>query len=414
MHGCKKWWGGLLVPASLALISGCGWWNAQTDEGEEDPVLVSDDASGSAPAPSKSGAPQQKLELHLKPGDRFPLRKTVEHTLRQPTGQDWSTSRSNLDLLLSVTVNEIREPGGPRNNPDPRGGQKRLQVQYHRIRFSQEVAGQNKVQYDSDAPQRPLSLAAIGYHGLKDNGFEFWLSAENQIIEIVGFDQFLERCLRDVPPARQQQVRAAMAATTGSDGIANFVDDSIGLLPVTAVREGESWSRDRHVLQPVPMYASNRYTLRRITDEIAEIDITGTVSPSVNFGPSQQPNHEINVSVRGGNSVGTCLLDRRTGLPMQSRVEQSLDMVVRLPDGSEFDQYKSTLTTIKYFPGQDGGAPISPAADPAGANGAVVHADAEVPAAAPRGQGTGPRERTGVTPTSGESSSAPPAVNPRR
>src|SRR5258707_666053 len=81
--------------------------------------------------------------------------------------------RSNLDLLLSVTVNEIRAAGSPGANssganPDPRAGQKRLQVQYHRIRFSQEVAGQNKIQYDSDAPQRPIPLAALGYHGLKD------------------------------------------------------------------------------------------------------------------------------------------------------------------------------------------------------------------------------------------------------
>jgi hypothetical protein len=83
-------------------------------------------------------------------------------------------------------------------------------------------------------------------------------------------------------------------------------------------------------------------------------------------------------------------------------------MVVRLPDGSEFDQYKSTLTTIKYFPGQDGGSPISPGTDPAPSNGTVVHADAEVPAATPRGQGTGPRERPVVTPAAGENS------NPRR
>jgi len=268
------------------------------------------------------------------------------------------------------------------------------------------------VQYDSDAPQRPVPLSALGYHGLKDNGFEFWLSADNQIIEIVAFDQFLDRCMREVPPGRQQQVRAAMAATSGSDGIANFVDDSIGLLPATAVREGETWSRDRQVLQPVPMHLRNRYVLRRITDEIAEIDITGTVSPSVNFGPATPANRDLNIVVRGGNSVGTCLLDRRTGLPMQSRVEQSLDMTVRLPDGSEFDQYKSTMTTIKYFPGQEA-APISPGSSPAGSSGAVVHADAEVPAV-PRDQGTVGRQKAAVTPVGAETQPSRSGATPGR
>src|SRR5207248_1837630 len=102
---------------------------------------------------------------------------------------------------------------------------------------------------------------------------------------------------------------------------------------------------------------------------IAEIDITGTVSPSATYGPSNQPNPEVNVTIRGGTSLGNCLLDRRTGLPMQSRVEQSLEMNVRLADGSEFDQQKTTVTTIKYFPEQG-----APQGSPASAQGSVVHA----------------------------------------
>jgi hypothetical protein len=41
---------------------------------------------------------------------------------------------------------------------------------------------------------------------------------------------------------------------------------------------------------------------------------------------------------------------------MQSRVEQSLEMHVRLADGGEFDQYRSTLTTIKSVADQIGQA----------------------------------------------------------
>lgn len=378
MHGRPDIPAATLVIACLLSLSGCGWWNGQADETEEDPILTAEDPSA-AEGSATPEAPKQKLELNLKPGDRFPLVKTVEHTLRQPAPEGWTISRSNLEMLLSVTVSEIHEPDRGQQPPDPRAGQKKLQVQYHRVRFSQELPGRNKVDYDSNAPVLPIPLAAQGYHGLKDNGFEFWLSVDNQILEIVGFDQFLDRCLRDVLPARKQQVRAAMAATSGGDGITNFVEDSIGLLPTTAVREGDGWTRERQVLQPVPMYTSTRYTLRRITDEIAEIDILGSVSASATYGPSNQPNNEINVTIRGGNSLGNCLLDRRTGLPMQSRVEQSLDMNVRLADGSEFDQQKTTVTTIKYFPEQ-GDPKVSPGA-PASPQGNVVQAVAETPAA---------------------------------
>jgi hypothetical protein len=369
----------MLVIVCLLALSGCGWWNGQADDLEEDPILTAEDPAAGDKGSASSAAPQQKLELNLKPGDRFPLMKTVEHTLRQPAPEGWTISRSNLEMLLSVTVNEIREPNRGQQPADPRAGQKKLLVQYHRVRFSQELPGRNKVDYDSDAPAFPIPLAAQGYHGLKDNGFEFWLSVNNQILEIVGFDQFLDRCLREVPPARKQQVRAAMAATSGGDGITNFVEDSIGLLPTTAVREGDGWTRERQVLQPVPMYTSTRYTLRRITDEVAEIDILGSISPSATFGSANQPNNELNVTIRGGNSLGSCLLDRRTGLPMQSRVEQSLDMNVRLADGTEFNQHKTTVTTIKYFPEQ--GDPKGSPGEPARPKGDVVPAVAESPAA---------------------------------
>ena len=379
MHGSKNILALMLVIICLLCLSGCGWWNGQADEAEEDPVLTAEDPAAGTDGSATSKAPQQKLELNLKPGDRFPLIKIVEHNLRQPAPEGWTISRSNLEMLLSVTVNEIHEPDRGQPPADPRAGQKKLQVQYHRVRFSQELPGGNKVDYDSDAPALPIPLAAQGYHGLKDNGFEFWLSINNQILEIVGFDQFLDRCLREVHPARKQQVRAAMAATSGGDGITNFVEDSIGLLPTTAVREGDGWTRERQVLQPVPMYTSTRYTLRRITDEIAEIDILGTVSPSVTYGPSNQPNNEINVTIRGGNSLGNCLLDRRTGLPMQSRVEQSLEMNVHLADGSQFDQQKTTVTTIKYFPEQ--AEPKGSPGAPATPQGSVVQALAESPPA---------------------------------
>jgi hypothetical protein len=351
--------------------AGCGWWDAESADADEDQLLTPDDAESSPLV----AAPQQKLELNLKPGDRFPLLKTVEHTLRQPAEQGWSVSRSSLEILLSVTVKEIRPMStrGPGFN-DPRAGEKRLEVQYHHVQFSQELPGRPKIEYNSDAPVFPIPLSAVCYHGLKDNRFEFWLNKDNQIVGIVAFDQFLDRCLRDVPAARQQQMRAAMFATSGAEGIANFVDESIGLLPSSAVREGDTWTRDRQILQPVPMYSSTRYGLRRITDEAAEIDIVGTLS-SLIANSNNQVRQDVDVTIRGGQSIGTCILDRRTGLPLQSKVEQSLDMLVKLSNGSEFEQHKSTVTTVKYCP--ELGAKTAPSAAPAAGSGPVVHAAAE-------------------------------------
>jgi hypothetical protein len=370
----------ILFAACLFALPGCSVWEMESADLEDDQILAADDVDEVQAAP---GIPQ-KLELQLKPGDRFPLLKTVEHTLRQPSEGGWSISTSSLEMLLSITVQEIRPPVGRGSRfDDPRAGEKRLEVQYHRIRFSQQLPGNDCLEYDSDSPVLPIPLAAVGYHGLKDNRFEFWLNQDNQIVEIVAFDQFLDRCLRDVPTERQEQVRAALAATSGADGIANFVDDSIGLLPNSTVREGDSWTRDRQILQPVPMHCSTRYVLRRITDDVAEIDIAGTLSSLITSleNPIQL---DVEVSIRGGQAMGACTLDRRTGLPLNSRVDQSLDMLVKLSDGTEFEQHKTTVTTVRHVPDLGGrqAIPSTPPPSSAGTSaGDVVQTGAE--AAAP-------------------------------
>lgn len=354
------------VPASIVMatcfvwFSGCGWWSAQADNSvEEDLADVSDDTLPAVPAAKPTTNPQPLPELNLKPKDRIALLKTVEHTLRQHSPQGWIVSRSTLDLLLSITVTMSSPSDRPAREPDLRSGQKRMHVTFQRIHFSQELPGQPRVEYDSNSPPFPIPLAAQGYHGLKDNGFDFWLTADNQLAETIGFEQFINRCLKDVSPDKRQSARAAMAVASEAEGVAVFVDDTIGLLPANVFRDGDTWTRDRHVLQPVPLRTSTRYRLRQSKGEIAEIEIQGAIAPSESIATPNPPTGEIAVAVRGGQSRGTCFYDRRIGLPVESQTQQSLEMTVRLPDGSEFEQHKSTLTTIKQIAESEPAQPAS-------------------------------------------------------
>jgi hypothetical protein len=52
------------------------------------------------------------------------------------------------------------------------------------------------------------------------------------------------------------------------------------------------------------------------------------------------------VAVLGGQSTGRCRIDRRTGLPLDSHIEQSVQMRVRLADATEFEQHKLTTATL--------------------------------------------------------------------
>ena len=385
----------LLIVGGFSIYAGVNWYNQrgsdmQAESSADEPDGVSDQADPETPLAPASLPPlpaTTPLTLNLTVGERFPLIKTVQQTLKQPSPQGgWTLSHSNLELLLSITVEEVRAVPLGKDQP----GVKRLGVKYHRVRFTQDVPG-NEADYDSDHPPRAVPLALQAYHGLRDNGFQFWLDEKNQIVEVVGFDQFLTRCLRGVPPDQRAKVRAIVESTSGADGVANFIDNSIGALPNERVRENDSWQSRKKILQPVPMWVDNVFTLRKLEKDVASIDIMGTITggntlalplKAVNlqeFEDPSKPSDLIAIEIDSGHSAGSCLIDRRSGLPRQSKVEQTLQMNVRLPGNISFRQEKTTVTTIGIFAAQTANPATVIGGERNEANG-IRRASAEAPA----------------------------------
>jgi hypothetical protein len=285
------------------------------------------------------------LALKLEVGQRFPLYKTVEQRVTQSLPTGVSVGHSRLDLQLSLVVEEVRN------------SQRRLSVRYHRVRFSQDLGG-HTVEYNSDHPGGTIPREALPYAGLRDNGFSFWLGADNQVIELVGFRDFLQRCAQHVPLDQRPAVLGQLRAMRPEDGLANFVDDSIGLLPNPAsprqqgqaLRIGSSWdlpARNAAAggLSAIGSVSATRCLLKDLTETTAEIALVGSIGPSTYSDDLRQ----VKLIVRGGQCSGTCIVDRATGIPTSSRVERTLDMTARLPDGTEIPQRKEVVTTITAF-----------------------------------------------------------------
>jgi hypothetical protein len=247
-------------------------------------------------------------------------------------------------------------------------GRRLLSVRYHRVRYEHDVAGR-RFRYASDEPAGPVPVEALPYQGLVDNGFSFWIGPDHKIIEPIGFADFLKRCIRQVPAEHQEAVLSAFADST-DEGIANFIDDSIGFLPSAdrPVAEGENWVRERRLPRPVPLFLRSQCSLSRLTDTAAEIDVAGTIAATQTFGPTRPDGTDsssgtggsgtgLSVTIRGGYESGRCLIDRGLGLPLSSSVKRYVDMTVRQSDGTEFTQQKVTTTTIRLFPQQSESTP---------------------------------------------------------
>lgn len=279
---------------------------------------------------------------------RFPLVKTVTQHLRQQTPDGWRNSRSALELTMSITPGEMPGASPATPLPEAQSGGMSYRVEFQRIRLSQELPGQGALTYDSDASPLAIPVAIRPYHGLKNNGFQFRLNRDRQLVDVVGFETFLERCLQPVAPDQRAIVQSSLPVTSPADAVAFFVDESLGLIPAEVSQAGDNWLRSREMTQPVPCVATTRYTLRQVTSEVADVDIAGTIVPPLDDDPAGRTSADgVQVLIRGGQLLGHCRVDRRTGLPVSSHVEQSLEMTVRLADGTEFPQLKSTVTTLQ-------------------------------------------------------------------
>ena len=292
--------------------------------------------------PSRSERePRGELKLSLQPGVQFPLKKNIRTTLVQTAGdQTEQRIQTDLGLLMAIQVVDVKD------------GRTLMKVRYNRVDFEQSMDGQ-KTAYHSSNPPAQIPLAAQAYHDMVNDGFSFWIGKDNQISETVDFQPFLQRCLAHVPPAQQKQVLLGMEAGTDENGISDFVDNTIGLLPAgREVTPGQEWMRSRNIGRPVPMVVQNKYTLHELTNTEDVVRISGEIVPSHTINRIQQASDksDVNVTVLGGSTSGICTIFRETGLPKDSYTERVVHMTVTMGDDLTFDQKKTVLTRVEAFP----------------------------------------------------------------
>lgn len=321
----------------------------EEEDGAEKPertVSLTIDPGLAEPAvPVASADVPQQLQLRLQPGDRFPLVKTIRQNLVQTSADAPASANSQLDMHMVIQIDDVNDRAILMN------------VRYTRIRYSHDINGQ-AVEFDSDTHQHAVPADILPYAGMVNNGFAFWLGRDNKIQELVGYQAFLEKCVQAVPVERRQNLLTEIASRFGDDGVANFIDDTVGLLPynpnasaedASQVAVGDVWYRERRLMHPMPVYMKSTCRLLSLNKDTAEIDITGQIAntETATAGPS-------GVQIRNGRSIGSCVVDRATGLPLKLNRSRYLTMTVTGADGRVYEQEKRIETTIQAFPDSRG------------------------------------------------------------
>ena len=298
--------------------------------------------------PVVHSAASEQLQLKLQIGDRFPLVKTIRQNLVQTSVAFPANATSELEMHMLIQVDDVNANGILMN------------VRYTRITYSHEVSGQS-VAFDSETHQGDVPAAILPYAGMVNNGFSFWLGRDNRIQQVVGYREFLQRCVQHVPAERRESLLTEVSARFGDDGVANFIDDSVGLLPynqnvaaddATRVSVGDVWYRERRLQASTPVTMKSTCRLLSLDESTAEIDITGQIANGEFYEVSSTG--QTRVQVRSGRSMGSCVIDRATGLPLNLNRSRHLNLIVTAADGQVFEQEKRIETTIQTYPNSRG------------------------------------------------------------
>ena len=338
---------------SFSMMAGCG--TGTSDEVEPElPAWLSESSDESGiDEPDFGSLSATSAGDTLQPGDRFPLRKVVDQELTQTSLSGApAISRSRLEVLFTLSVVDVS------------ADQTRLNVRYDRVQYQHDV-GDDHVSYDSTRPPLTIPVAVRPYHNMVNHGFSFWLGADHRVVSVEGLTEFLNHCLLDVPPEQRQQVMLNLGNSSGASGISSFVDVSIGLLPNQhELVLGETWDQTHLVQHPVAMQVNETYTLTRIEQDVAQVDIRGTISPA-SPASAVDAGHGASVRVTGGATTGNCTVSRDTGLPMESHMDRTIQMSVTMAGMLEFQQQKRVTTTVESIsPNATSQAAIRPSDSP--------------------------------------------------
>lgn len=332
----------------VVTISGCQRSDDKSTADAADPGEARSNVSA-IPIAHAEPADLVDLRLRVEPGDRFPLIKTVRQSILQQSNSGEATADTELELHLVLKVESADEQSVV------------FHVQYSRVRFIQDGQGRRAV-YDSAQPPARIPFAAVPYAGLVGNGYSVRVGRDNQIKELIGHDDFMERCIAGIPSERRQNLMNEIAVRFGDEGVAGFIPDTIGLLPFDAdakaeiasrVQEGDSWKYERNLMQPIPVHLKSTCRVVRVSQNQAEIDIAGRVTTGRTYATPQQTDAGA-VNIRGGSTMGVCIVDRRTGLPIDVQRTELLQVEVSAPDGTEVRQDKRIETSVRLFPTERG------------------------------------------------------------
>jgi len=220
---------------------------------------------------------------------------------------------------------------------------------YDAVQYKMTGGPMGNVEYDStkggDAPAHPMAKVFSAIAGASLN---VTFAADGKVKEVKGTDKLMDTIITkmEMPAAQQAQMREAMKAQFGEEGIKSSFEQMTAFYPKEPVAIGDSWENKMTLAAGMPLSMANTYTLKGRQGGVAAMDVKTTITTDdkpVNMG-GQQMSYNLK-----GEQVGTLNIDEATGWLKSGKMTQTIDGTLTMNAGGQKMEMPMKLNSDVVF-----------------------------------------------------------------
>ncbi|MEO7313195.1 MAG: DUF6263 family protein [Chitinophagaceae bacterium] len=225
------------------------------------------------------------------------------------------------------------------------GDNKELKMTFEKMKSTQRANGKEMIM-DSDVIDTANPASKI-MGAVKGSSFDMTINGKGEVKSIKGMDLMMQKMINAAGDSLPSEAKAKMAEgikeMMNDDMLKSLTEQSFKIFPDKKVKVGDTWTSKIETKSFVDMVTETTYSLKKIDNGVASLDIKSVITPGANEKVIQGTKVETNLT---GTQTGTMELEVATGMTLSSNLVQKIDCKMKA-NGMEIPIKINGVTTVK-------------------------------------------------------------------
>lgn len=256
-----------------------------------------------------------ELKLQLKPGKTYRMWMSTDQDITQDISGQKIVVKQMMGMGYRYEVQSVDAAGTATIN-----------MTYDSV-VIRSVTPMGETGFNSANPDTGESAPGTeAYKAMLGAQFTMKLTKAGKVESITGVDELMAKIVNGMgtqEPAQKAAIEQSLKKMISNEAMAETIERSMNIYPATPVKVGDSWKQTMEVAIGMPMTVSTTYTLKNITNGVAELGVQSTVANNANAKPMEMMGMEMNYNL-SGTQKGTMKVNVENGWVDTSSLKQNL------------------------------------------------------------------------------------------